>query len=168
MRILEMERRNRSVDPVLIHEAGPASDHLHNRHRRRLSANRCRQAASKYCTDHDEPNRHSASFVSSSCFPCAPSSAKNTDQVGMLSILPTLTGYPPEAASWATELMALPVGDAPFEYWMRRHPDGRRWMGIKAGTYLVDRAIQASEKSVVDLVSTPTDEIIRMAQETPP
>ena len=50
------EADHRSVDPVLIHEAGPASDHLHNRHRRRLSANRCRQAASKYCNDHVQPH----------------------------------------------------------------------------------------------------------------
>ena len=76
------------------------------------------------------------------------------------------TTYPPEVADWVTELLALPPGE--HHPWMVRHPDGRRWIGIKAGTYLVDRAIQASGKSVVDLVSTPTDEIIEMAHVAQP
>ena len=76
------------------------------------------------------------------------------------------TTYPPEVADWVAELLALPAGE--HHPWMVRHPDGRRWIGIKAGTYLVDRAVQVSGKSVVDLVSTPTAEIIEMAQGTPP
>ena len=76
------------------------------------------------------------------------------------------TTYPPEVADWVAELLALPAGE--HHPWMVRHPDGRRWIGIKAGAYLVDRAIQASGKSVVDLVSTPTAKIIEMAQGTPP
>ena len=72
------------------------------------------------------------------------------------------TTYPPEVEDWVAELLALPAGE--HYPWMIRHPDGRRWLGIKAGTYLVDRATQASGRSVVDLVSTPTDEIIKMAQ----
>ena len=72
--------------------------------------------------------------------------------------------YP--VADWVTELLALPPGEQ--HPWMVRHPDGRRWIGIKAGTYLVVRAIQASGKSVVDLVSTPTDEIIEMAHVAQP
>ena len=77
------------------------------------------------------------------------------------------TTYPPEVADWVTELMALP-GDAPFSEWRSQRPDGRRWVGVKAGTCLVDRAIQASGKSVVDFVSTPADEIIKMAQGAQP
>ena len=69
--------------------------------------------------------------------------------------------YPPEVEDWVTELLEPPAGD--HHAWMVRHPDGRRWIGIKTGTYLVDRAVQASGKSVVDLVSTPTAEILRMA-----
>ncbi len=72
------------------------------------------------------------------------------------------TDYPPEVADWVTELLALP-DDTEYGPWRNRHPDGRRWIGIRAGTYLVDQAVQASGKSVVDLVSTPTDEIIEMA-----
>ena len=71
------------------------------------------------------------------------------------------TTYPPEVEDWVAELLEPPAVD--HHAWMVRHPDGRRWIGIKTGTYLVDRAVQASGKSVVDLVSTPTDEILRMA-----
>ena len=77
------------------------------------------------------------------------------------------TGYPPEVSDWVVELMTLPV-DSQTNPWNRRQPDGRRWIGIKAGTYLVDLAIEASGKSVVDLVSVPTDEIIKMAQGAQP
>ena len=77
------------------------------------------------------------------------------------------TNYPPEVSDWVTELMAVP-GGAQTNPWRSRQPDGRRWIGIKAGTYLVDLAIQASGREVVDLVSTPADEIIRMAQAEQP
>jgi Predicted Zn-dependent protease (DUF2268) len=70
--------------------------------------------------------------------------------------------YPDNVSDWAQELMALP-GDAPRDPWMTRHPDGRRWIASKVGTYLVDRAISASGKSSADLVSTPTGELISMA-----
>jgi uncharacterized protein YjaZ len=70
--------------------------------------------------------------------------------------------YPDDVAAWVTELMALPK-DAPRDHWMSRHPDGRRWIGYKAGTYLVDRAIKASGKSAAELVSASTEDVIRMA-----
>ena len=66
--------------------------------------------------------------------------------------------YPDEVADWVTELMALPTYP-PRGQWMSRHPDGRRWIGFKVGTYLVDQAIRASGKSAAELASTPTDEI---------
>ena len=74
--------------------------------------------------------------------------------------------YPPDVADWVRELLASPEGE--HGPWMSRHPDGRRWIGIKAGTYLVDRAIESSGESVLDLVSTPTDVIIRTAQAAQP
>jgi hypothetical protein len=70
--------------------------------------------------------------------------------------------YPPNAAEWTTEFLVLPP-EAPRQQWMVRHFDGRRWIGYKVGTYLVDRAIQASGRSVTDLVTVTTEEIIRWA-----
>lgn len=70
--------------------------------------------------------------------------------------------YPPEVESWVPEILALPP-DAPQEAWMFRHPDGRRWIGYKVGTFLVDRAVRRSLRSAADLVSLPTQEILRLA-----
>ena len=70
--------------------------------------------------------------------------------------------YPPDVADWVKELMALPP-NASMTSWLSRHPDGRRWIGLKAGTYLADRAMRASGKSATELVSTPSAEVIQLA-----
>jgi len=72
--------------------------------------------------------------------------------------------YPPQVSSWVQEVLALP-NDAPRDQWMDRHPDGRRWIGPRVGAYLVDRAIRASGRSITNLVSASTDDIIRIALE---
>jgi len=46
---------------------------------------------------------------------------------------------------------------------MFEHPDGRKWIGYKTGTWLIDRALSGSGKSVVDLMHLPADDIIRLA-----
>jgi hypothetical protein len=71
--------------------------------------------------------------------------------------------YPADVAGWAQELLALP-NDAPREHWMFRHPDGRRWIGYKVGTYLVDRAVRRSGRSIVDLAGVPTETILAWAE----
>jgi hypothetical protein len=72
--------------------------------------------------------------------------------------------YSADSSEWAKELMALPK-TTPASEWMMRPTaanNQRRWMGIRAGTYLVDGAMRASDKSSAELVSTPTSDIIRM------
>jgi uncharacterized protein YjaZ len=69
--------------------------------------------------------------------------------------------YPPEIAQWTTELLEQP-DDAPRGPWLFDHPDGRRWIGLRVGTYLVDRAMKATGKTSAGLVETPTDEIVRL------
>lgn len=69
--------------------------------------------------------------------------------------------YPDDAAAWLAELMAQPA-NANLNIWMSRHPDGRRWIGMRAGTYLVERAMKASGKSAAQLVAVPTAEIVRL------
>jgi uncharacterized protein YjaZ len=70
--------------------------------------------------------------------------------------------YPPDAGAWTKELLALP-SDTSFKPWMSRHPDGRRWIGYKVGTYVVERAMRASHKSAAELVHTSTADILRLA-----
>jgi hypothetical protein len=72
--------------------------------------------------------------------------------------------YPDNVGEWVTEVRALPT-HIPRRDWMFQHPDGRRWIGYKVGTYLVDRAMRASGKSAVDLVSVPADQILTLGGE---
>jgi hypothetical protein len=69
---------------------------------------------------------------------------------------------PSDVAAWVAELLALPVS-APYHHWMFRHPDGRQWIGYRAGTYIADRAIAASGQSAAELVCVPTAEVLSLA-----
>jgi uncharacterized protein YjaZ len=70
---------------------------------------------------------------------------------------------PPEIEQWTREVMAEPP-TAPREKWLSRHPDGRRWIGLRVGTFLVDRAMKTSGRTSAELVSVPTAEILQMAK----
>lgn len=74
--------------------------------------------------------------------------------------------YPPEVAQWTREFLTLPA-DAPRKDWMGRHPDGRRWVGYKVGTYLADLAARRSGRSLAELVTVPTAEILDLARRQP-
>ena len=75
-------------------------------------------------------------------------------------IEPPWAAAPPEA--WTTEILALPPATE-IDPWMRTHPDGRRWIGMRVGTAIVDRATRASGKSAASLVFATTDEVLRLA-----
>ncbi len=72
--------------------------------------------------------------------------------------------YPPDVSQWATEFLALPQ-DADRQQWMIAHADGRRWIGYKVGTYLVERAMRVSGRPVTALAMLPTAQIIEWALE---
>ena len=78
--------------------------------------------------------------------------------------------YPANVSDWVTELLAQPPTQPTAERqgWLSRHPDGRRWIGHRAGTYLVDRAVRASGKTSAELTSTSTEEVVRMALDERP
>jgi len=77
---------------------------------------------------------------------------------------PLWGAYPDNVDDWVEELRAAPAHDTEsYGTWMYEHPDGRRWIGYRAGTYIADRAIAASGLSAAELVSTPTEEILRLA-----
>ena len=71
--------------------------------------------------------------------------------------------YDDNIAVWTEELLALPA-DAPQRDWMFSHPDGRRWIGFKVGTYLADRAAKASGLSLSQLATVPTAQILAWAR----
>jgi len=70
---------------------------------------------------------------------------------------------PPNVSDWVKELTALP-SDSVTAHWMSRHPDGRRWIGYKAGTYIAEQATKASGKSAAELANVSTEEILRLAR----
>jgi uncharacterized protein YjaZ len=65
-------------------------------------------------------------------------------------------------AGWVDELLALPRF-ANYRRWMFYHPDGRPWIGYRAGTYIADRAIARSGLDAAELVSVPTERILALA-----
>ena len=74
-------------------------------------------------------------------------------------VTPPWGAYPANVAEWAAELAHLPA-DAPRDHWLFGHPDGRRWIGYKVGTYWVDQARAKSGRSSAELVATPSAEIL--------
>lgn len=81
------------------------------------------------------------------------------DAAGMLA---PWGNYPPNVAEWTKELLSLPP-DIKTEHWMNRHPDGRRWIGYKVGTYIAEQAMNRSGRSSVELVHVSTADVLRMA-----
>jgi hypothetical protein len=67
--------------------------------------------------------------------------------------------YPDDVPVWLDELMALPPSTNHRD-WMAAERDGRRWIGYKAGTYLVDRAMKKTGRTSAELATTPTAEIV--------
>lgn len=67
--------------------------------------------------------------------------------------------YPSDVSNWVDELVKLPA-TADRDEWLFQHPDGRRWIGFKAGTYLVDQAMKRLQRSSADLVAAPTEEFL--------
>lgn len=71
--------------------------------------------------------------------------------------------YPPEVGDWTHELLtAGPT--APSQAWMHKHPDGRRWVAYKVGTYIADRAVRESGRSLAQLAAEPTERILALAK----
>jgi hypothetical protein len=67
-----------------------------------------------------------------------------------------------EACAWVAELRALPR-DANYQQWMFQHPDGRRWIGYRAGTFIADEAIARGKTSAAALVETPWDGVLALS-----
>lgn len=72
-----------------------------------------------------------------------------------------------EVAGWVDELRAVTGGFAAYQTWMFSHPDGRQWIGYRAGTYLADRAMAACGCSAAELVDAPTDRVLELAGREP-
>jgi uncharacterized protein YjaZ len=70
--------------------------------------------------------------------------------------------YPSEVESWYEEVKDLPASATTGE-WMFFHSDGRAWVGYKVGTFLVDRAMEASGRSAADLAGVASEDVVKLA-----
>jgi uncharacterized protein YjaZ len=69
--------------------------------------------------------------------------------------------YPPNVREWAAEIRKLPE-DASSRDWLYSHPDGRRWIGMKVGTYWIDQAIAKSGRSSANLSTASTRDLLAL------
>lgn len=72
------------------------------------------------------------------------------------------SSFPEDIGSWVAEVLAL-ENAKDYHQWMFQHKDGRRLIGYRVGLYVVDKAIKNSGKSAADLVHTPTQTILKLA-----
>ena len=75
---------------------------------------------------------------------------------------PPWGSYPDNIATWVHELLGLPA-NALYHHWMFQHPDGRQWIGYRAGTFIADRAFAGTGRTSADLATASTDEVLAMA-----
>lgn len=78
-------------------------------------------------------------------------------------IINDVNAYPAEADHWVREILALPL-DANYSDWvMGEHPDGRTYIGYRAGNFLINKAMDLSGKNILALTELRPDEIIKLA-----
>lgn len=71
--------------------------------------------------------------------------------------------YPEEVAEWIPEIMALPDG-ANYSHWVSgENPDGRKYIGYRAGKYLIEQALKNSGLSILELSELSEEKILKAA-----
>lgn len=71
--------------------------------------------------------------------------------------------YSDEAEQWVEEILRLPK-DANYNHWVSgKHPDGRTYIGYRAGNYVIRKAMQKSGKSILELSNLSPVEIYELA-----
>ena len=65
-------------------------------------------------------------------------------------------------AAWTAELFAQPV-DENWPQWKFEHPDGRRNIAYRVGTWIADQAVQAGGRSAAELVWDSPAKVIEAA-----
>jgi hypothetical protein len=79
--------------------------------------------------------------------------------------VPKWAKYKDEATMrlWLIDLQQADKNKDAWEEWAFKRKDGRHWLAYRVGTWIIDRAINNSSKTVVDLTITPAKEILRLA-----
>lgn len=70
--------------------------------------------------------------------------------------------YTDEADNWVKEILLLPL-DASYSQWvMGEHPDGRTYIGYRAGNYLINKTMVKSKMNILELSELSPDEILKL------
>lgn len=70
--------------------------------------------------------------------------------------------YPENVVDWLQEIVEKQDAIS-WEAYSFDHPDGRRWVAYKVGTYLIDEAMKNSGKTVVELTQMECADILKLA-----
>ena len=71
--------------------------------------------------------------------------------------------YTDDADNWVKEILLLPL-DASYSQWvMGEHPDGRTYIGYRAGNYLIHKSMEKSKMNILELSGLSPDEILKLA-----
>ena len=60
---------------------------------------------------------------------------------------------------WLKEIKALPTNEKNYEY-LFDHPDGRRWIIYKTGTWVIDHLIKSEQATLNELTLMPVEQVI--------
>lgn len=66
-----------------------------------------------------------------------------------------------DVAAWLKEIQDAGE-NIKYDEYMFKHSDGRRWIGYKVGTYIVDEAIKKSGKSITGLTAMECADILKL------
>ena len=73
-----------------------------------------------------------------------------------------VNAYTEEADHWVKEILALPL-DASYSDWvMGEHPDGRTYIGYRAGNYLIHKTIEKSKMTILELSELSPNNILKL------
>lgn len=67
-----------------------------------------------------------------------------------------------EVRKWLKEIRSLKGHDRWHDYFYK-NPDGRRWIGYKTGTWIVDQAMHTSGKTIEELTMMDAKDILKLA-----
>jgi len=76
---------------------------------------------------------------------------------------PLWADYPKNVAVWLKEIEDN-MDTLDRTQYLYTHDDGRRWIGYKVGTYLVDEAMKNSGKSIEELTKLECKDVLRMSK----
>lgn len=71
--------------------------------------------------------------------------------------------YPENVKEWLKEIIDQ-KDKIDYGQYMYTHPDGRKWIGYKVGTYIIDQAMKYSRKSVIELTEMECQEILKLSK----